>query len=97
MRERDIEQYWIRRVREAGGLTRKFTSPGRRAVPDQICAFPGNVVALVELKAPGEKARPDQVREHNRWKALGVQVYVISEKEHVDVVIDWLKCQGEKP
>lgn len=76
-------------------MTRKFVSPGRRGVPDQICAFPKGVVALVELKAPGETARPDQVREHARWQKLGVQVYVISEKQHVDVVIDWLLCQGE--
>lgn len=95
MRESDIERYWIKRVKESGGLTRKFTSPGRRSVPDQICAFPKGVVALVEIKAPGEKPRPDQQREHDRWLSLGVRVYVVSAKEHVDVVIDWLLCEGE--
>lgn len=95
VRERDIEQYFIRRVREAGGLQRKFVSPGVRGVPDRIVGFPKGVFAFVELKAPGEKPRSDQQREHHRWEKLGFRVYVVDSKAAVDVVIDYLAFLGE--
>jgi hypothetical protein len=94
MRERDIEAYFIRRVRETGGVQRKFVSPGVRGVPDRIVGFPNGVFAFVELKAPGETARPDQLREHARWQKLGFLVYVVDSKPAVDVVIDYLLLRG---
>lgn len=95
MKEKKIEAYFCKRVREAGGLTRKFVSPGVRGVPDRIVGFPKGVFAFVELKAPGEKPRPDQQREHNRWEKLGFRVYVVDSKAAVDVVIDYLVFLGE--
>ena len=95
MRERDIEQYFIRRVREAGGEQRKFVSPGRKGVPDRIVGFPGGIFAFVELKATDEKPRPEQLREHRRWEKLGFRVYVVDSKAGVDVVIDYLKFLGD--
>lgn len=89
--ERDIEEYFVKRVKESGGLQRKFKSPGHRGVPDRICAFSGGIIVLVELKAPGGHPREEQIREHNRWKKLGVPVYVISEKSQVDDLINKLK------
>ena len=95
MKERDIEQYFIRRVRKAGGEQRKFVSPGRKGVPDRIVGFPGGIFAFVELKAPDEEPRPDQLREHKRWEKLGFRVYVVDSKAGVDVVIDYLKFLGD--
>jgi hypothetical protein len=86
MRERDIEQYFIRRVREAGGLQRKFVSPGHKGVPDRIFALNGHV-AFVELKAPGEPLREDQAREHAKLRKAGCLVFVIDSKEAVDYFI----------
>lgn len=87
MRERDIEQYFIRRVREAGGLQRKFVSPGHRGVPDRILVLSGRI-CFVELKAPGKDLRPDQVREHLKLKSAGANVWTASTKEAVDILID---------
>jgi hypothetical protein len=84
MRERDIEQYFIRRVREAGGLQRKFVSPGHKDVADRICCFPVARVSLVELKAPGKKPRPGQLREAVKWLDVGVATFFIDTKEGVD-------------
>jgi hypothetical protein len=89
MRERDIEQYFIRRVREAGGQQRKFVSPGHKDVTDRICGFSGARFAFVELKAPGEKPRSGQLREHQKWRDLGFVVFVADSKEAVDVLIEW--------
>lgn len=87
MREREIEQYFIRRVREAGGLQRKFVSPGHRGVPDRIVVHDYQVY-FVELKAPGKLLRPDQVREHAKLHEAGARVFVIDSKEAVDYFID---------
>lgn len=90
MREREIEQYFIRRVREAGGLQRKFVSPGVRGVPDRIVVHDGNV-HFVELKASGQLPRDDQRREHRRLQEAGARVWIIDSKEEVDYFIGLLK------
>ena len=90
MRERDVERYFIKRVKEAGGLQRKFKSPGFSGVPDRICGFPGGRFAFVEMKRPGAKAQLGQLREHHRWKKLGFLVFVVDTKEGVDVFIDFM-------
>lgn len=86
MRESEIENYFVRRVREAGGLQRKFTSPGTRGVPDRIVAFRGRV-RLVELKAPQGELSVAQEREHKRWTDAGIPVFVMRTKEQIDVFI----------
>lgn len=94
MREREIEAYFVRRVKEVGGLQRKFVSPGHRGVPDRIVAKDSRIY-LVELKAPGSWLRPDQEREHSEWHEVGVATFVISSKDMVD---RFIKIHlGEKP
>jgi len=83
MLERDIEAALVRRVKALGGMCEKFTSPGRRAVPDRIITLPGNVVIFVECKRPGEKPRKNQQRDHERRRALGADVRVIDSLEQV--------------
>lgn len=87
MRESDVERYFIKRVKEAGGLERKFKSPQRRSVTDRIAGFSVGRFAFVELKATDEKPRPDQLREHARWRKLGFAVYVLDSFESVDEFI----------
>lgn len=41
----------------------------------------------VELKAPGEKCRPHQIREHERMRRMGQRVIVIDSLEGVDEVL----------
>ena len=77
MLESTVERYFVQRVRDCGGLAEKFTSPGRRHVPDRLVTLPNVPLHLVELKRPGEKPRPGQVRDHARRAALGHRVYVI--------------------
>lgn len=82
MRERDIEKALVKRVKELGGLCEKFTSPGRRSVPDRLVIFPDRII-FVELKAPGKKPTELQQRDHNRRRALGCDVRVIDSIEGV--------------
>ena len=88
MRERDIEAYFVKRVKEAGGLSFKFVSPGVRGVPDRIAIFDRSVY-FVELKAPGQLPRPDQLRMHKRMRAHGADVRIIASREDVDAFIGY--------
>ncbi|WP_025120638.1 MULTISPECIES: VRR-NUC domain-containing protein [unclassified Serratia (in: enterobacteria)] len=79
-RESVIESNLVKQVKAAGGTAYKFTSPGHRSVPDRLVLLPGGRAVFVECKAPGEAPRPDQVREHNRLRALGFTVVVLDSK-----------------
>ncbi len=91
MRESTIEQYFNDCVKERGGETRKFVSPGRRGVVDRLVLFPGQRIFFVELKAPGEKPNAAQAREHTRLWALGFSVCVLDTKEKVDAFLKKVK------
>ena len=62
MREKTIEAKLVTAVRQLGGLALKFISPGLDGVPDRLVLLPGGRMAFIELKAPGKKMRPLQVR-----------------------------------
>jgi hypothetical protein len=79
--EKDVEQTLVRRVKALGGLCEKFTSPGRRSVPDRIVTMPGGRIIFVELKRPGQKPTEAQLKDHERRRALGCDVRVIDNKE----------------
>lgn len=81
MSEKLVEQALVSRVKAMGGIPFKFTSPGRRSVPDRLCLLPGGRVIFVECKAPGKRATELQTREHERLRALGFDVRVIDSKE----------------
>lgn len=81
MLEKQIEQALVQRVKELGGICEKFTSPGRRAVPDRIVTLPGGRVVFVECKAPGKRPTDLQLRDHERRRALGCDVRVIDSLE----------------
>jgi hypothetical protein len=88
MRERDIEEYLVKRVKAMGGIAYKFTSPQRVNVPDRIVALPGLAVVFVELKAPGVKPNQGQLREHTRLRELGQCVVVIDSLAGVEELLN---------
>lgn len=87
MRERDIEAYLKRRVQELGGECRKAQWIGRPGAPDRRVMLPGKAPVWVELKAPGKKPEPHQLREHNRMRRLGELVEVIDSIEGVEALL----------
>lgn len=52
MLEKFLEQKLVRRVKAAGGLCLKWSSPGAAGVPDRIVLLPGGRVIFVEMKRP---------------------------------------------
>ncbi len=86
MHESTIEQYLVERVKALGGECRKLKWIGRNGAPDRIVMLPDRTV-WVELKAPGEKCRPHQIREHERMRRMGQRVEVVDSFEGVDEVL----------
>lgn len=79
--ERNVEQALVRKVKSLGGMCEKFTSPGRRSVPDRIITMPNGRIIFVELKAPKKKPTENQLRDHAKRRALGCDVRVIDTVE----------------
>ena len=77
MLEKDIENALVRRVKTLGGMCEKFTSPGRRSVPDRIITLPNGKIVFVEVKNTGKKPTELQLRDHERRRSLGCDVRVI--------------------
>ena len=91
MTEKYIEQKLVKAVKEMGGMAPKFVSPGLDGVPDRIVLLPMGRMALVELKAPGQKMRLLQVRRKRQLEALGFLVYCLDGVEQIGEVLDEIK------
>ena len=87
MTEKYIEQKLVSGVKKMGGMAPKFVSLGLDGVPDRIVLLPMGRIAFVELKAPGKKMRPLQVRRKRQLEALGFLVYCIDGVEQIDEVL----------
>jgi len=92
VKESSVEEYLRKKVKELGGKAYKFVSPGNAGVPDRLVCLPNGKVVFIELKAPGEKPTPLQLKKHRELQQLGQTVYVIDSKAAVD---EWLQsCYG---
>ena len=88
MRERDIEAYLVKRVKEHGGEIRKTQFEGHPGAPDRFVMLPHKARGFwVELKATGVAAKPHQIREHNRMRRLGELVELVDSIEGVDALL----------
>jgi hypothetical protein len=88
MTEKYIEQKLMAAVKDMGGIAFKFTTPGINGVPDRLVLLPHGKLVFVELKAPGKKMRPLQVRRKRQLERLGFLVYCIDSAEQIGGVLD---------
>jgi len=91
MTEKYIEQKLVAAAKKRGGMALKFVSPGLDGVPDRIVLLPMGRIAFIELKAPGKKMRPIQVKRKRQLEALGFLVYCIDGIEQIGGVLDEIK------
>ena len=87
MKESYIERILKKKVEQVGGKALKFVSPGWAGAPDRLVLLPGGRLIFVELKAPGRKPRPLQLKRHEELRALGFDVVVIDSLEGVEEFI----------
>lgn len=90
MRERVIEAYLRKRVRQAGGQCLKWVSPGCRGVPDRIVLLPRGRCIFVELKSETGKLSTSQKRMLRTIEKLDHDTAVLRSKEDVDDFLDEL-------
>ncbi len=88
MRESAIEKRLATEAKKRGGLAVKFVSPGLDGVPDRLVLFPGGRLAFVELKAPGKKMRPLQIKRAKQLTGLGFRVYCVDSREMIGGIFD---------
>ena len=60
MTEKEIEAYFVKRVKALGGYSYKFRSVTQRGVADRIACLPNGQTWFVELKKPGGRLSPLQ-------------------------------------
>lgn len=91
--EKDIENAVCKYARDRYGMkAEKFTSPGRRAVPDRLFTVPcrrqGGFMFLIEFKAPGKKPTEKQVRDHLERQRMGCKVFVVDDIDRGKKIVD---------
>lgn len=78
MRESKLEKDAVKFAIANGWLSRKFKSPARRAAPDRLFMRDGYVM-FIEFKAPGKEPTEQQLLEHERYRAKGIDVHVVDD------------------
>jgi len=88
MLEKYIEKKLVEAVKRMGGIAAKFVSPGLDGMPDRLVLLPNGKITFVELKAPGKKPRPLQIRRIKQLQELGFACYVIDNDEQIGGILD---------
>ena len=88
MREKQIEQRLVKAVKAQNGMCPKLVSPGTDGMPDRMVLLPDGKLSFVEVKAPGEKPRPLQIRRHKQLRQLGFRVAVLDDPEQIPSILE---------
>ncbi len=86
VRERDVERVFREEGERRGALVLKMSSPGTAGVPDRLVVRAPGVVEFAEIKRPGQRPRPLQLRVFARLARLGCPVHVI---DSAQAARDW--------
>ncbi len=82
-----LERRLKNEVEKNGGMALKFISPSMAGLPDRIILIPGGKAIFVEMKAPGKKLRPLQVKRKSQIEALGFTVHCIDSIAKINAFI----------
>lgn len=85
--EAQLENYFCKKVKQAGGWPIKFNSMGTNGLPDQIIFYKG-FTWLVELKTPKGVLMPRQKAIHEMFRLHNFKVRVIRNRQQVLDFID---------
>ena len=88
MLEKDIERKLVKETKSYDGMCLKFTSPSLIGVPDRIVLLPRGKIGFVEVKLPGERPRPIQVKRIEELRELGFKVFVLDNKNDIKKILD---------
>jgi len=88
MTEKELELMLVKEVKIRGGRAFKFISPGINGVPDRLVLLPLGKIGFVEVKAPGKKMRPNQIKRKGELEGLGFLVYCLDDPARIGGVVD---------
>ena len=88
MREKIIEKKLTDAVKKRNGMSPKLSSMGLDGMPDRLVLLPKGMVGFIELKAPGKKLRPLQLRRKKQLEKLGFKVFCIDDVSQIEAVLD---------
>ena len=81
MKEKQIESKVVKKAKELGFLTYKFSSPSNRGVPDRIFISPHGEVFFIEFKSAKGKLTKLQEKVIKDIGEYGVGVFIINSVE----------------
>ena len=84
MIEKEIEAYFVKRVKALGGYSYKFRSVTQRGVADRIACLPNGQTWFVEMKKPGGRLSPLQEVFAEQMATARQHYAVLWSKEGVD-------------
>lgn len=87
MKESQIEQRLVRKVREQGGLCYKFVSPANPGVPDRIVITPKGQTIYVELKTEVGRLANIQKWQIGQMQQRGADVRVLRGLSEVEAFV----------
>lgn len=88
MTEKLLEKKLREAIKKAGGIAIKMWAISYTGLPDRLVLLPVGQVHFVELKSPGQKPRPVQIRVIDQLKALGFQVHIIDGLESLQTFLN---------
>lgn len=88
--EKNLQEYIKKMLQVNGFLVYKVSGTAHRGIPDLMCISHRGDVFFIEVKSPRKTGRlsPLQKLLIHQWRARGVVVYVIDDKESVKGVIE---------
>jgi len=88
IREREIELILRKATAERGGFCLKFAPANWVGAPDRLVILPKGKMGFVEVKAPGQRARPLQRVRHRQLAELGCFVAVLDDPNQISAILD---------
>lgn len=91
MKESQLEDWLTEKIKDLGGMSFKWVSPGNPGVPDRVYIFPDNLVYFVELKTEIGRLSNIQKWQRERLIAAGVNYRLVKGKQQAKELIKELK------
>ncbi|SKC57925.1 VRR-NUC domain-containing protein [Maledivibacter halophilus] len=88
MLEKDIERKLVKETKACQGMCLKFISPSLTGIPDRIILLPEGKIGFVEVKGPGKRPRPIQIKRIKELRELGFKVFVLDNKSDIKKILD---------
>lgn len=91
MKEKQIESKVVKKAKELGFLTYKFSSPSNRGVPDRIFISPHGEVFFIEFKSAKGKLSQLQKKVIKDIEPYNVQVFIVYGVEEGLILLNVMK------